>query len=49
MTPKEEPEIVQEEDIPSDGVDHEAEQMMKQVHNDKLEVPPGEEPSADKA
>ena len=34
-----EPEIVQEEAIPSDGKDVEGEEMMKLVHNNKLDVP----------
>ena len=34
----EEPEIVQEEAIPSDGKDVEGEEMMKLVYNDKLDV-----------
>lgn len=40
-----EPEIVQEEAIPSDGTDVEGEAMMKLVRNDKLNEPldPAEE------
>ena len=34
---KDEPEIVQEEAIPSDGKDVEGEEMMKEVHNEKLD------------
>lgn len=34
---KDEPEIAQEEAIPSDGKDVEGEEMMKEVHNDKLD------------
>ncbi|MET0543084.1 MAG: hypothetical protein ABWZ88_15175 [Variovorax sp.] len=37
----EEPEITQEESIPSDGPDVEGEAMMKQVRNKKLEQPEG--------
>ncbi|MGJ7612788.1 MULTISPECIES: hypothetical protein [unclassified Variovorax] len=40
-TPKpsthEEPEVTQEESVPSDGRDTEGEEMMKQVRNGKLE------------
>jgi len=32
----EEPELTQEDSVPSDGKDVEGEQMMKQVSNDKL-------------
>ena len=35
----EEPEITQEESVPSDGRDTEGEEMMKQVVNRKLEDP----------
>ncbi|MEJ8848934.1 hypothetical protein [Variovorax rhizosphaerae] len=42
----EEPELTQEESIPSDGKDVEGEEMMKQVRNKKLAQP--DEP-ADKA
>jgi hypothetical protein len=43
----EEPEITQEESIPSDGPDVEGEKMMKEVRNKKLEQP--EKPAADEA
>jgi hypothetical protein len=36
-----EPEIDQEEAIPSDGRDVEVEEMMKSVRNDKLDEPLG--------
>lgn len=36
-TTTDEPEIVQEEAIPSDGKDVEGEEMMKLVSNDKLD------------
>ncbi|RZL93766.1 MAG: hypothetical protein EOP82_06585 [Variovorax sp.] len=45
-TGTDEPEIAQEEDIPSDGTDHAAREMMKEVRNDRLSVPPGEEEDA---
>ena len=32
----EEPEITQEESVPTDGKDHEGERMIKEVRNDKL-------------
>ncbi len=38
-----EPEITQERDVPLDGTDPAGEDMMKQVRNDRLQVPPGEE------
>jgi hypothetical protein len=38
----EEPEVVQEEAIPSDGRDREGEELMKQVRNDRLQEPPPE-------
>jgi len=38
-TAHEEPEITQEESVPSDGRDIEGEEMMKQVVNRKLEDP----------
>ncbi len=38
-----EPEITQERDVPLDGTDPVGEDMMKQVRNDRLQVPPGEE------
>ncbi|MDB5895806.1 MAG: hypothetical protein JWQ88_3337 [Rhodoferax sp.] len=31
-----EPEITQEEDVPLDGRDHEGEEMMKEVGNDRM-------------
>jgi hypothetical protein len=43
----EEPEITQEESVPSDGKDVEGEAMIRQVRNKKLEKP--EEPAADGA
>ncbi|MEJ8855680.1 hypothetical protein WKW79_13945 [Variovorax robiniae] len=43
----EEPELTQEESIPSDGKDVEGEAMMKQVRNKKLHQP--EDPAADEA
>ncbi|MCU4119215.1 hypothetical protein [Variovorax sp. N23] len=42
-----EPEITQEESVPTDGKDTEGEEMMKQVRNKKLEEQPGEEKSGD--
>ncbi|MDB5847070.1 MAG: hypothetical protein JWP29_822 [Rhodoferax sp.] len=42
----EEPEITQEEDVPSDGRDHEGEAMMKEVKNDKLSPTPDSQASA---
>lgn len=39
----EEPEITQEEAVPSDGRDIEGEKLMKEVSNDKLKEKPGEE------
>lgn len=33
----EEPEVTQEESVPSDGRDTEGEELMKQVRNDKLQ------------
>jgi hypothetical protein len=44
---REEPEITQEEAVPTDGKDVEGEEMMKQVRNRKLEEQPGEEKSED--
>lgn len=44
---REEPEITQEEAVPTDGKDVEGEKMMKQVRNKKLEEQPGEEKSED--
>ncbi len=41
--PHDEPEITQERDVPLDGTDPVGEDMMKQVRNDRLQVPPGEE------
>ncbi len=38
-----EPEITQERDVPLDGTDADGEKLMKEVRNDRLEVPPGEE------
>ncbi|SFE02753.1 hypothetical protein [Paracidovorax konjaci] len=38
-----EPEVTQENDVPLDGTDPDGEAMMKEVRNDRLEVPPGEE------
>jgi hypothetical protein len=38
-----EPEITQEESVPTDGKDVEGEEMMKKVRNKKLEEQPGEE------
>jgi hypothetical protein len=40
---QDEPEITQEEAVPTDGKDVEGEAMMKQVRNKKLEEQPGEE------
>ncbi|WP_311223784.1 MULTISPECIES: hypothetical protein [unclassified Acidovorax] len=52
-TPREhandEPEITQENDVPLDGTDPVGEDMMKEVRNDRLKVPPGEEEQADQA
>lgn len=42
-----EPEITQEEAVPTDGKDVEGEEMMKKVRNKKLEEQPGEEKSED--
>lgn len=39
----EEPEITQEESVPTDGRDVEGEKLMKDVVNHKLEQKPGEE------
>lgn len=44
---REEPEITQEESVPTDGKDVEGEEMMKKVRNKKLEEQPGEEKSED--
>ena len=41
----EEPEITQEESVPTDGRDVEGEALMKDVGNKKLEQQPGEERS----
>jgi hypothetical protein len=41
----EEPEITQEESVPTDGRDVEGEELMKDVGNKKLEQQPGEERS----
>ncbi|MDA8443947.1 hypothetical protein [Paracidovorax valerianellae] len=43
--PSDEPEVTQENDVPLDGTDPDGEDMMKEVRNDRLEVPPGEEKS----
>jgi hypothetical protein len=43
-----EPEVTQENDVPVDGTDPTGEAMMKEVRNDRLQVPPGEEESAEK-
>ena len=52
-TPREhandEPEITQENDVPLDGTAPVGEDMMKEVRNDRLKVPPGEEEQADQA
>ena len=42
-----EPEITQEESVPTDGKDVEGEEMMKKVRNKKLDEQPGEEKSED--
>ncbi|MGJ7486624.1 hypothetical protein ACSFA2_15285 [Variovorax sp. LT2P21] len=42
-----EPEITQEESVPTDGKDVEGEEMMKKVRNKKLAEQPGEEKSED--
>ena len=44
---QDEPEITQEESVPSDGKDVEGEEMMKKVRNKKLDEQPGEEKSED--
>ena len=44
---QDEPEITQEESVPTDGKDVEGEAMMKKVRNKKLEEQPGEEKSED--
>ena len=44
---REEPEITQEESVPTDGKDVEGEEMMKKVRNKKLDEQPGEEKSED--
>ena len=44
---QDEPEITQEEAVPTDGKDVEGEAMMKKVRNQKLEEQPGEEKSED--
>jgi hypothetical protein len=41
--PHDEPEITQEESVPTDGKDVEGEALMKKVRNKKLEEQPGEE------
>ncbi|GKT15092.1 hypothetical protein AVHY2522_06970 [Acidovorax sp. SUPP2522] len=38
-----EPEITQEDSVPVDDTDPDDEAMMKEVRNDRLKVPPGEE------
>ena len=38
-----EPEITQEESVPSDGKDVEGEELMKEVGNKKLDQQPGQE------
>jgi len=43
-----EPEVTQENDIPLDGKDPVGEDMMKEVRNDRLKVPPGEEERAER-
>lgn len=43
-----EPEVTQENDIPLDGKDPVGEEMMKEVRNDRLKVPPGEEEQAER-
>ncbi|MGJ7541333.1 hypothetical protein [Variovorax sp. LT1R16] len=43
----EEPEITQEEAVPSDGKDTEGEELMKKVRNPKLKEAPGEERTED--
>ncbi|MDR6214513.1 hypothetical protein [Paracidovorax wautersii] len=43
-----EPEVTQENDIPLDGKDPVGEDMMKEVRNDRLKVPPGEEEQAER-
>ncbi len=43
-----EPEVTQENDIPLDGKDPVGEDMMKEVRNDHLKVPPGEEEQAER-
>lgn len=43
----EEPEVAQEDSVPTDGRDVDGEKMMKQVVNEKLEQPPGQEKSED--
>ena len=44
-----EPEVTQERDVPLDGTDPVGEGMMKEVRNERLEVPPGEEEQAERA
>lgn len=44
---RDEPEITQEDSVPTDGKDVEGEEMMKKVRNTKLEEQPGEEKSED--
>jgi hypothetical protein len=43
----EEPEITQEESVPTDGRDVEGEKLMKGVVNEKLAEKPGEEKKKD--
>lgn len=43
----EEPEITQEEAVPSDGKDIEGEKLMKKVRNPKLDEAPGDERTED--
>lgn len=45
---KEEPEITQEESVPSDGRDHDGEEMMKQVSNPQLDESAPDQPKAGK-
>ncbi|MEO7243219.1 MAG: hypothetical protein ABIW85_09940 [Variovorax sp.] len=45
--PNEEPEITQEESVPSDGKDEEGEKMMREVRNPKLKPEAGD-PTAQK-
>jgi len=43
--PHDEPEMTQEEDVPLDGRDHEGEEMMKEVGNDRLSSTPDDQTS----